>query len=157
MREKKTQGIGALARHSSLVAEKAPVLETKQINLFRATSSNERIEPSNALRSPPTVTKANAKRDDRLEETLDEVDQFLSEIIRQQWSVNEPAKQIPVQTAQTLFPRSRVKPKSLAELNEWALTLRDKVRHQIMGPEHESLLSSSLAVTATKPESKQTG
>ena len=59
---------------------------------------------------------------------IDDVDQFLSEIVNQRWSVNQVANFKPVQMKQTMFTGSLVQPLSLPELDRWAIKLRAKVR-----------------------------
>lgn len=93
-----------------------------------------------------------------LDNLLDEVDQFLTEIISQQWALHHAnanasksglsdglftnINSVPiVRTSQTMFPRSRVQPLTLGALNEWASTLRAKVRLQIMEPETDCVVS----------------
>ena len=70
-----------------------------------------------------------------MDNLLDEMDEFLTEIINQQWSKNQSSTKdatngnVPiVKKEQTIFPRSRLQPLTLGEINEWAISLRSNVR-----------------------------
>ncbi len=59
---------------------------------------------------------------------LDDVDQFLTEVVNQRWSKNQLSDFQPIDVQQTIFPRSSIEPLALPQLDHWATKLRQQLR-----------------------------
>ena len=68
---------------------------------------------------------------------LDDVDQFLTEVVNQRWSKNQRSDFKPIDVQQSMFPRSSVEPLALPQLDHWATKLRQQLRKIIKDGSHQ--------------------